>query len=774
MIVQQHALSQCRAAIAVVLLCALGVPAPWVPLKQIDSEPSQIAPQGTQNSVSVEAANGAIPLSVHHLPLVKRSNTRSTIGNSLGAMILPQLKSARNRALVGAIHMGTPPQKVDCLLDSSGSDIWIPSKKCSTCARDGAEQRTFYNASASSTFRVRVRNTPFGSAPISVRVLYGGGSASGYVVTDTMQFGPATIKNQDFVVAEEAGPDARNSRAWDGVFGIGWQARASEEEAMPQYDKLAKLPGMQAMYSIVPTGQGTASMFVGRLPPEDVVSSSSIAWSPARPPHSPWVVSAQISFGSGSPRRIEAVLETGTSFLLAPPHTYLRFVRTVLPTFDKRCGVDRLAGNLVVCKCAARFDLPANHKITFSFPRSGDKATQEFTIPSDDLFQNIDGSDLCVLQIQQRPASTKVDDPYGLLGAPHLDGPGDLGSPDAFGMPLPKMPLPLDPFQDSIPFGPDPMESQGPFEPVKQPFPSDMLNLSKLLPDLLGAALNDTVPDLMKDLTNGGVPNIGHDGVVKEVVVQSLGDGTRCETDVLRNADGKILDENITIRGPDGQKLRKAKANAECSGTRVKGRRLQPADILNDLNDIFGEIPEMQYVPSDLWVVGDIFLRRHAVILDFGGNRVGIAVPNTLPLGSTRTPAASQAAGGVEALEGGVEALEGSGSMVQSWEAPDTSGLRAHSSKSSMRGGAADGLVERTPSGRSAAKAESSAAALADAPTKSLASTGSQSLVALVACGLVFVIAARYRRSRRATQVQSEEASGLRLPALEEDESVFE
>jgi len=125
-----------------------------------------------------------------------------------------------------------------------------------------------------------------------------------------------------------------------------------------------------------------------------------------------WVASGSIAIHHASPFPSRFLLDTGTSFALAPPNKYLLFVRSLIPesAFNTSCGMDVTAGNLVVCDCKV-MELDTILLVQFFL---GEKW---LSIDFKDLFRRVPshkGSDLCLLQIQQNPVSTM--DPLDLLG----------------------------------------------------------------------------------------------------------------------------------------------------------------------------------------------------------------------------------------------------------------------------------------------------------------------------------------------------------------------
>eukprot|EP00434_Breviolum_minutum_P029888 symbB.v1.2.026429.t1/scaffold2637.1/size74321/5 len=133
-----------------------------------------------------------VPVGGHTLWPNKGYNPE-VIGNLHGAQEVPQNFAARNFALVMPLSAGTPKQDFSLLLDTEGSDIWLPSIRCDTCAADQKEQESFYRAPKSKTFKPHLVPTPFGLAPQAVGANEGGGHVGGYVINDTISIGSLEV-----------------------------------------------------------------------------------------------------------------------------------------------------------------------------------------------------------------------------------------------------------------------------------------------------------------------------------------------------------------------------------------------------------------------------------------------------------------------------------------------------------------------------------------------------------------------------------------------------
>jgi hypothetical protein len=500
------------------------------------------------------------------------------------------------------------------MVDASNADLWVPSTKCESCGADAQERANFFDARKSKSVQPVEGVTEYGKAPVAVRVIYGGGSASGVLVKDTVRVGTRSLLEQQFVLVNEAGPDARLFRSWDGVFGIG-RKKVSGGEGDAFVDRI------ETTVAIVPgSTRGDANLFVGDIP-ATLVDPATIVWTPALEPRGPWLFSASVGG-----HNVQAAVETGTSYVLVPAHSYLTIVRSLIPDFDTFCGVDRSSGNVVVCDCRVRAGV---EPIDFVF--SGD-SSRHFPIPATDLFEEVDGS--CIPQIQQKPETTNIDDPYGLIGAPLLNGTFDRleqAVGNTFGLSLEDA---VDKFFDG--FGPisvpdmfkDFFGNDGLFSNVDIPGGQhDTFDeIDDELEDAVEAAkqtFDHSTSEFKETLeTEVSSSNTGQGFVSTERVIKTLGDGTRCETDVVRDATGKVVSSKTTATDPRGNII--SNHSPVCVGMRVAERRM-----LRQLQ------AGRSAAPADLWVIGEVFLRRYAVVFDNLSGRIGVAQPVSAVIASS-------------------------------------------------------------------------------------------------------------------------------------------
>lgn len=370
---------------------------------------------------------------VHHQKLSQTEEPVTTfdhtvLGNLANADQLAGLQILHKHLFVAGITVGTPPQTLTCLLDSGTADLWLPSKRCTSC--DGERH---FHADKSDTFMPAVVHTPDGLMPVPVQVSYGSGDIVGFLVQDHIVLAGHQFTNQSFIIVEEE--DLPKHRSWDGVCGLGWKTLT--DAGLPLYKN--EHEHEEPIFALVPrAGPGPMAtiLTVGGVP-EEAIQMSSLGWATAEPlqsghKRSYWVASGGVSINSGAPIKGRVLVDTATAYLLAPPRHYQNVLRSLFPqkVFDQSCGVDASSGNLVVCDCAATLDDTRLAKSRITLHLGG----KEFPIDSPQLFKRVpatNGEKLCLLLIQQAPVATVMVDPLevlaGLLAAGRAAGAGQGG-----------------------------------------------------------------------------------------------------------------------------------------------------------------------------------------------------------------------------------------------------------------------------------------------------------------------------------------------------------
>mmetsp|Transcript_48599 Transcript_48599/g.114022 ORF Transcript_48599/g.114022 Transcript_48599/m.114022 type:complete len:651 (-) Transcript_48599:294-2246(-) len=574
-----------------------------------------------------------VPL--QHHPRYPVSLDSTALGNLKQKSVLDQeldLSITRAHALVAELFVGTPPQKMTCLLDTGSSDLWIPSKHCQSC-----ENQHLFHADRSSTFVPELHETAQGRRPLAVRISYGSGQITGYKVQDTISFGGHTVRNQTFIIVEDAllPPD----RDWDGICGLGWETIS--QLGHPLYTRFQEM-GFKAMFTFVPQGSRSAHLSVGPFP-QHAVKPGTTAWADAEAAgihggqRSFWVTTGGIAVHKQTPHPARFLVDTGTNqVLLAPRRLYISIMRSVLPKdkFNDLCGVDHMKGGIVFCDCSiveASRDLPPLRIFIAEHP---------FELPVEEMFIRVPAKngfgEACMLAIQ--PNNVEIGSglgpgiplplPFGLGGLLR-----DLPKLDGFPFPFPKLGPLLGETEEPSSGSTAPAAS--PLEGLDMPLFGEgtagkgALPLPKLLPLFGEKGSGNSMPSL-------GALHIGPlgKGVLSEQVQEQIHtrpDGTVCKTTI------------VVVNGKE--KSRKE----DCSKPRVdmadEVRRLQlvvpmggilelPLDPSGDASD--------QDEGAEMWVLGGMFLQRFVVSFDFDQGRIGVAEPvsevddGTLGLASLR------------------------------------------------------------------------------------------------------------------------------------------
>lgn len=629
------------AATGLLVLGARFAAAPWVPITGPPKEPKA-------SEAEINEKLGATV--VGHRLSPEQGYDREVLGNLMGVKRIGDMWAARNHALVTTLQVGTPLQTLTCLLDASSADLWVPSVECQGCSLDDKESAGFFLLQASKTITPVSAETLLGSFPEAMRLVYGGGTVAGFIVNDTVQLGKVQVQRQTFLLAEEAGAYARDDRSWDGVCGIGWRGHVGVPFA-------ARLPEQQleALYVLTPTpresGHETARLAVGAPPPPLTGHMESIVW--ARNLHqrplagglrgSGWAVRARLGVGFNTPLGIKALIETGTSYILVPRALYLPIARLIFPFFDVHCGVDEAAGNVVICDCKIRSE--KMKEVTIELQTEAGQ-WHGLTLKPEHLFE--EGSvrrtqqpapRVCIPQVQQRPDLVSLHSPLGVLGQPYMgqreppaqrEGLPPLGRPRGslagIGSALP----------GAIPLAPGPVLPTPPGAGKNDTQQEATEEVGQIIGGLLGAIFNKLSPEIKKPLEALGTA-LGSDVTLKETVVETLPDGTVCQTTFVKALNGTVLSKETHVVSLDGHKT-KAKGPI-CAHTqlmdplasRPSSQAPSPAPKLRSLAadgaspSTQGQADVMDVDAGDLWVLGDIFLRRFAVAFDYTNGRVGFA-----------------------------------------------------------------------------------------------------------------------------------------------------
>ncbi|KZT41155.1 putative PEP4-aspartyl protease [Sistotremastrum suecicum HHB10207 ss-3] len=126
------------------------------------------------------------------------------------------------------ITLGSPPQSFKVILDTGSSNLWVPSKACTSIA---CFLHAKYDSGASSTFKAN------GS---EFEIHYGSGSMTGIVSQDTLTIGDLVIKGQDFAEALTEPGLAFAFGRFDGILGLAYDTISVNHITPPFFNMVDK------------------------------------------------------------------------------------------------------------------------------------------------------------------------------------------------------------------------------------------------------------------------------------------------------------------------------------------------------------------------------------------------------------------------------------------------------------------------------------------------------------------------------------------------------
>jgi hypothetical protein len=163
--------------------------------------------ENTGTSLS-EASAMRIPITVRRVPYQNSTNTtryrpvnkylmqrhleEEDVSDDGGLSPIPPLHLSNyyNNEYVGTLGVGFPVQYLTVIFDTGSSDIWFPSKKCTTCGK-----HNLYDSSKSSTYNKKPDGTTSAHIDKPFVISYGSGEVSGVIALETLQLSTFSVSS---------------------------------------------------------------------------------------------------------------------------------------------------------------------------------------------------------------------------------------------------------------------------------------------------------------------------------------------------------------------------------------------------------------------------------------------------------------------------------------------------------------------------------------------------------------------------------------------------
>lgn len=270
------------------------------------------------------------------------------------------------------IQLGTPGQTFKVILDTGSSNLWVPSKDCTSLA---CFLHTKYDHDQSSSYKANGSEFEVG---------YVSGSMKGYVSQDTLQIGDLIITGQDFAEATEEPGLAFAFGKFDGILGLAYDTISTNKIVPPVYQAIAQglldepRFGFYLGNNDKDESNGGVATFGGY---NSEYFTGDITWLPVRR-KAYWEVSFEgIGFGDEYAELFStgAAIDTGTSLITLPS--------SLAEIINAKIGASKSWSGQYQVDCAVKDTLP---DMTFNF------GGHNFTLSANDYILDLGGSCISV------------------------------------------------------------------------------------------------------------------------------------------------------------------------------------------------------------------------------------------------------------------------------------------------------------------------------------------------------------------------------------------
>lgn len=278
------------------------------------------------------------------------------------------LTNYMNAQYFADIELGTPGQSFKVILDTGSSNLWVPSKDCSSLA---CFLHSKYDHDESSSYKAN-------GEEFSIR--YGSGEMQGYVSTDTLRIGDLEIEHQDFAEATSEPGLAFAFGKFDGILGLAYDTISVNKIVPPIYNAIKQglLSANQFAFYLGDNSKddsdGGVATFGGY---DESLFKGKLTWLPVRR-KAYWEVPFEgIGFGDEMAELTStgAAIDTGTSLITLPS--------SLAEIINAKMGATKSWSGQYQVECDVRDSLP---DMTFNL------AGYNFTLSPYDYILEVSGS----------------------------------------------------------------------------------------------------------------------------------------------------------------------------------------------------------------------------------------------------------------------------------------------------------------------------------------------------------------------------------------------
>jgi len=241
------------------------------------------------------------------------------------------LEDIRNTEFVGTIEIGNPPQKMDVILDTGSSQLWINSEKCKS---ESCLVHKRFDSSKSSTFK---------QLPVGMSVRFGSGKIYGTLGRDTVRIGPIMVTGQTTGMIERALGGVFMSGPFDGIMGLSYPKLSASKYPLFFDTVISQKVLLQNKFSFFYSDTPSLKSSCAFGAPNKKLYRGPIFWVPvSRPMY--WEVKMPGIEVDGQDLKVcssetpcRAVLDTGTMFYTGPRKVIAAII-SKLPKLNADCS----------------------------------------------------------------------------------------------------------------------------------------------------------------------------------------------------------------------------------------------------------------------------------------------------------------------------------------------------------------------------------------------------------------------------------------------------